>query len=161
MYVYIIIHLQCCTCIQELQHKTVEDCSRRTSSRFSLAYTDTASPRSTDNWLGSTATPWGVPISVHYWLDIWYAQRVLHFRRSSLNLGVHARGLQYLVCPSVGLSVYLYSQTRGNKVACERYTRLQCNKRSKKKCPILLKQTHWITRYGSSQRTMLMAQPSN
>ena len=59
-----------------------------------------------------------------------------------LTLDVHAqRGLQYLVCPSVCvcvsvclsvcLSVYLYSRTTGNEAACERYTRLQCNKCSK------------------------------
>ena len=35
------------------------------------------------------------------------------------------------MCVCVCLSVYLYSRTTGNKAARERYTRLQCNKRSK------------------------------
>ena len=39
----------------------------------------------------------------------------------------------------LGLSVYDYSRTTGNEVACERYQQLQCNKRSKNIQAILLK----------------------
>ena len=43
-------------------------------------------------------------------------------RGSSLTLGAHAqRGLQYLVCVSVCLSVYDYSRTTGYEAAYERY----------------------------------------
>ena len=49
-----------------------------------------------------------------------------------LTLGAHAqRGLRYLVCVCVCLSVYLNSRTTGNEAARERYTRLQRSKRSK------------------------------
>ena len=57
-----------------------------------------------------------------------------------LTLGAHAqRGLLYLVCPSVCLSVHDYSRTAGNEGASERYQQLQRNKRSKIKKAILLK----------------------
>ena len=58
------------------------------------------------------------------------------------NPHVHAqRGLQYLVCVSVclSLSVYDYSRTTGYEVAYERYQQLQCYKGKKINVAIFLK----------------------
>ena len=60
---------------------------------------------------------------------ILFVLRIVVFSRFLLTLGAHAqRGLRYLVCLSVGLSVYNYSCTTGNEANSERYQRLQCNK---------------------------------
>ena len=45
-----------------------------------------------------------------------------------VTLGAHAqRGLQYLVCKSVRLSVTTFSATTRNKAAKKRYQRVQCH----------------------------------
>ena len=57
-----------------------------------------------------------------------------------LTLGAHAqRGLQYLVCPSVCLSVYAYSRSTGYEAAYKRYQQLQGYESMKIKKAIFLK----------------------
>ena len=56
-----------------------------------------------------------------------------------LTLGAHAqRGLQYLVCPCVCLSVDAYSGTTGNEAAHELYKRVQIYEGLNNKKAILL-----------------------
>ena len=61
-----------------------------------------------------------------------YACSLLHNVHGLLTLGTHAqRGLQYLVCKSVCLSVRLsvttFSATTRNKAAKKQYQRVQCH----------------------------------